>query len=290
MSLRTIASLAVALFLGLIAVILVRGVLVSQRPAGGIEASNPAGMTPVAVAALPIERGVNLKPPMLKLVNYPRDAVPAGAFTSLDQLTGKGAPARTTLRAMAANEPVLAAKLSGPGGRTNLSGTLTPGMRAISVRSSDVAGVGGFVLPGDRVDIYITREIGSGEGSSTVTQVLAENALVLGVDQTSDQETDKPVVAKAVTVEVTPDQAQAVSLGQAVGQVSLALRQVADNEALTRKATTVADLGAFGLRKVSLAGGPARARAPARAKSGAATTEVRVTRGVETTGYPVGTY
>lgn len=292
MSLRTIASLAIALFLGLIAVILVRGVLVSQRPAAGLAASNAAGMTPVVVAALPIERGVNLKPAMIKLVNYPRDAVPAGAFTSLDQLTGKGAATRTTLRSISANEPVLAAKLSGPGGKTNLSGTLTPGMRAISVRSSDVAGVGGFVLPGDRVDIYITRTIGSGEGSSTVTQVLAENALVLGVDQTSDQEADKPVVAKAVTVEVTPDQAQAVSLGQAVGQVSLALRQIADNEALTRKATTVADLGVYGLRKVALAGGPARPRAsgPARAKTGAATTEVHVTRGVETTGYPVGTY
>lgn len=292
MSLRTIASLAIALFLGLIAVILVRGVLVSQRPPPGTDPAIGAAMSPVVVAALPIQRGVDLKSPMLKLVNYPRDAVPAGAFTSLDQLTGKAAPARTTLRAMAANEPVLASKLSGPGGKTNLSGTLTPGMRAISVRSSDVAGVGGFVLPGDRVDIYITRTIGNGEGSSTVTQVLAENALVLGVDQTSDQEADKPVVAKAVTVEVTPDQAQAVSLGQAVGQVSLALRQVADSGPLARKATTVADLGAFGLRKTALAGGPARPRTPgpARVKTGSATTEVHVTRGVETTGYPVGTY
>lgn len=281
MTLRTLASFAIAAFLGLIAVVLVRGVLTSQKAhAPGAAAST--GMVPVVVAALPIERGATLKPVMLKLVNYPKDAVPVGAFQAIDQVASSTS-VRTALRSLTANEPVLAAKLSGAGGKTNLSGTLTPGMRAVSVRSDDVTGVGGFVLPGDRVDILLTRTVGAGEAATTVTQVLAENSLVLGIDQSSDVEADKPVVAKAVTVEVTPDQAQTISLAHAVGSVSLSLRQVSDTAELARKTTSVADLGGPGVRRAASGGG--RARRPAPAKP--AGLEVRVTRGVETTGYPV---
>lgn len=277
MSLRTLASLTVAVFLGLIAVLLVRGVMTSQKPA----AAQMAAMTPVVVAMVPIERGVELKPAMLKTVNYPSNAVPAGSFKSAELLIGKDAPKRTAVRSMIANEPVLAAKLSGSEGKTNLSGALTPGMRAVSVRSSDVAGVGGFVLPGDHVDILLTRTVGKGDGETTVTQVLAENSLVLGVDQMSDQDADKPQVAKAVTVEVTPDQAQTISLGQSVGEVSLSLRQSADIASLTKKVTSVGDLAGPGARKAA----PVK-RAAVR-KGDAGMTEVRVTRGVETAGYSV---
>lgn len=261
---------------------LVRSVTASKRTAGAANTSE-AAMTSVVVAALPIERGADLTPAMLKVVSYTRDAVPAGAFHTVDQLTGK-----TAQRSMVANEPVLSAKLSGAGGGANLSGVLDPGMRAVSVRSSDVAGVGGFVLPGDRVDVLTTRTVGVGDAASTVTQVLAENALVLGVDQSSDQEADKPVVAKAVTIEVTPDQAQAISLGQIVGQVSLTLRQISDHSALGRKATTVADLGNFGAGRK--AGSDGRPKVAAKPKLPPGFTEVRVTRGVETSGYPVGAY
>lgn len=289
MPLRTLASLAVAILLGLVAVLLVRGVLMSRQAAGPAVASDGVS---VVVAALPIERGVALKPAMLKTVKYPRDAVPVGAFQSVEALVGKDAPPRTTLRALTANEPLMPAKLSGAGGKTNLSGAVTPGMRAVSVKSSDVAGVGGFVLPGDRVDILLTRVVGKGESSMNVTQILAENAMVLGVDQTSDLEADKPIVAKAVTVEVTPDQAQAISLGHAVGDVSLSLRQLTDDGVLVRKATTESDLGLYGRRVASSSGGGAaparRASAPARPPSNL--TEVRVTRGVETSGYQVGRF
>ncbi len=277
MSLRTLASFALAILLGLIAVLLVRGVMTSQKPA----AAQMAAMTPVVVAMVPIERGVELKPAMLKTVNYPSNAVPAGSFKSAELLIGKDAPKRTAVRSMIANEPVLAAKLSGSEGKTNLSGALTPGMRAVSVRSSDVAGVGGFVLPGDHVDILLTRTVGKGDGETTVTQVLAENSLVLGVDQMSDQDADKPQVAKAVTVEVTPEQAQTISLGQSVGEVSLSLRQSADIASLTKKVTSVGDLAGPGARKAA----PVRRAAVRRSDAGM--TEVCVTRGVETAGYSV---
>ena len=279
MPLRTIASLAIAIVLGLIAVLLVRGML-GSRPAGPV---NAAGGTPIVVAALPIERGATVTPAMLKVVSYPKDAIPAGSFQSVNQLIGKGGQPRTVEKSMTANEPVLNDKLSGSRS-AGLSADIAPGMRAVSIRSSDVAGVGGFVLPGDRVDILMTRSVGTGEASSSVTQVLAENAMVLGVDQTSDMNTDKPVVTKTVTVQVTPEQAQAISLGQSVGQIALDLRQTSDNAALVRKATTVADFGPVGARPAAKpAAKPKRAMGPS-------LTEVHVVRGVEATGYSVGGY
>ena len=282
MTLRTIGSFAVAIFLGLIAVFLLRGLVSSPKPGA---ASDPAAATAtVVVAALPVERGVSLTQPMLKVVNYPKDAVPAGAFQSVDQLVGKTAPVRTTVRSLASNEPVLPSKVSGPGSKANLSAAITPGMRAVSLRSSDVTAVGGFVLPGDRVDVLMTRSTGSGDAAGTVTQVLAENALVLGVDQISDQDADKPVVAKAVTVEVTPDQAQAISLAGAIGQVSLDLRQIADHAPLTRRLTSVAD---FGGSHGATPGGQKHVQAR-RSRFMPQLTEVRVVRGVETTTYSVG--
>ncbi len=291
MNIRTIASFAIAILLGLVAVVMVRSYLGrATHDAGGAKAV--AGGSPVVVAVQTIERGALLQPSLLKVVNYPADSVPAGAFTDLSQFTGSGPTARIALRAIAANEPIQASKVSGPGGRSTLSGVVTTGMRAISLRSGDVAGVAGFVLPGDRVDILLTRQIGEGATAQTVTQALAENVRVLGIDQSDDTEADKPQVAKAVTVEVTPEQAQAIALAQSVGSISLALRQVADDSALVRKATTVTDLGRFGARsQPALAGGPApAAAAPKPAASAPGMVEIHVTRGTEISGYPVKAY
>ncbi|HZZ30965.1 MAG TPA: Flp pilus assembly protein CpaB [Phenylobacterium sp.] len=284
MSLRSIASLAVALFLGLIAVVLVRSYL--QLSSGGHSAtSSPVNVTPVVVASIPIDRGVVLKASMLKVVSYPNGAVPQGAFKTVAEVAG-GANERTSLRPVAANEPVMAEKLSGSGGKATLSVTLTPGMRAVSIRSDEVLGVAGFALPGDRVDILLTRTIGNGAAATTITQVLAENAQVVGVDQSSDVQADKPVVSKAVTVEVTPDQAQAISLAHAVGTISLSLRQVTDHAALARKATTVAELGGLGPR--AAVSHVVRAKADRHSPAPIAPIQVHVTRGMEMTGYPMG--
>ena len=276
MNIRTIATLAVAILLGLVAVLLVRTYLgTAQR---GAPTAAAMSTHPVVVAAQPIERGVALQPQLLKVVNYPADAVPADSFPTVGQVAGPAAPGRLALRSLAANEPILGASLSGPGGKLNLSTVVASGMRAISLRSSDVAGVAGFVLPGDKVDIYLTRAVGNKDSVTTITQVIAEDVLVLGVDQISSQETDKPVVARAVTVQVTPDQAQKIWLAQSVGAVSLALRHVADDAALGRKATTSSELG-FAPRPTS----PLR---PVKLPRGVI--EVRVTRGVETSGYTLG--
>ncbi len=279
MPIRTLATLAVAVLLGLIAVFLVRNYLGAARKA----ATGPVAVatTPVVVAALPIPRGIPLAAPLLKLASFPADSVPAGSFQSVEQLISAGAKARVALRGLAPNEPILASSVTGPGGRLNLSGTLGDGLRAVSIRTSDVSGVGGFVLPGDRVDILLTRSVGSGDESTALTQVLAQNVRVVGVDQLDNQEADKPLVAKTVTVEVTPDQAQAVSLAQAVGTVSFTLRSVADVAALARRVTTIKDLAAFVLPKAP------PAAAPTGLVVGPGMRRVQVTRGVDMSAYAV---
>ncbi len=287
MNIRTIATLAVAILLGLIAVLLVRGYMggakATQQAAGG-----PVGPgTPVVVAMAPIVRGATLDPKLLKVASYPADSVPPGAFRTISDATGSGPTARLALRSFAPGEPLLAPNVSGPGGKLTLASAMTDGMRAVALRASDITGVGGFVLPGDRVDILLTRTIGNGETTNTVTQVLAENVRVLGVDQLANEETDKPVVVKAVTVEVTPDQAQTISLAQSVGTVSLTLRHVADVAGLVRKATTVADLGFVAPRQRAAAATAGPAAGPAKPRLGPGQVEVHVTRGVETAGYPV---
>lgn len=242
MSIRTLATLGVAVLLGLIAVMLVRSYLGNAARSSGALNGGSGQTVSVVVAARPLARGAVLQADALKVVNYPQDATPAETFRSIADVVGGANNQRVALRDMVVNEPILSGNVSGAGGRLGLSGVVAPGMRAVSLRSNDVAGVGGFVLPGDRVDILLTRSTNN-EQNSTITQILAENVRVLGVDQLDNVEANKPVVAKVVTVEVTPDQAQSISLGQSVGQVAFTLRHVADDAPLVKKTTTVADLG-----------------------------------------------
>jgi pilus assembly protein CpaB len=269
-SIRTIATFAIAVFCGIVAVLLTRTYL-NRAPQG--TAYIPTATVPLVVAARPLERGMVLAPDALKLTHVPADAAPANSFHSLTEVTGSKEQQRLVLRNLVANEPILASNVSGPGGKLNLSGTIAAGMRAVSLRSTDVTGVGGFVLPGDRVDVLLTRARGS-DTANTVTQVIAENVRVLGVDQSDNDQAEKPVVSKAITVEVTPEQAQSISLGQTVGTVSLALRQVADDAPLIRKSMAVSDLSPAPARKtVSVAAAPA----------------VRVWRGTEASKFSLGT-
>lgn len=119
------------------------------------------------------------------------------------------------LAAIEANEPVLALKITGPGQRATLSALVKPGMKAVTIRVNDVEGVGGFVLPGDHVDVVLTRQIDKG---SATTQVVLQNTRVLAVDQTADERVVKATVAKSVTLEVDTVDAQKLWLASSVGQ------------------------------------------------------------------------
>jgi pilus assembly protein CpaB len=286
MNIRTLLTMALAVVLGLVAVFLVRN-YIGQAQRTTAQAAGPGGMKSVVVAAAPIQRGAALAPNLLKVVSYPADAVPPGAVGSVAELGAPGPNGRLSLRSLSPNEPILMSQVTGPGGKVTLAAVVNTGMRAVTVRSNDVAGVAGFVLPGDRVDILLTRP--NADQGQAVTQVLAENVRVLGVDQMADDTADKPVVARAVTLEVTPDQADIVSLAQAVGSVSFTLRHVADETPLEHHAATVADLAVKGRlappARTVVAAAPRRPKATPVAPPDEV--QVRVTRGVDTAGYTV---
>lgn len=276
MPLRTIATFAIAIVLGLIAVVLINVYMGSTRKAQVAQVQAGVG-SPVVVAQAPISRGGVVQPAQLKVVNYPAGSVPAGAFTTIAQLTGGKDQQRVALRDLSPDEPVLANRVTLPGGKLNLATEISPGLQAVTFHSSDVTGVGGFVLPNDRVDVMLSRSVGGDNNSHALplTQVIAENIRVLGVDQSDDQEQNKPVVVKSITVEVTPEQAQQITLAQTMGTVSLALRHVDDTAPVTRLVTTAVSFGYFSAPKpVDIHGRPVR-RGP----------EVRVTRGTDTTTY-----
>ena len=276
MQLRTIATFAVAIVLGLVAVILVRNSILSGQSAVNLTT------VPVVVTAQPIQRDTPLQAAMFKVVNYPRDGVPAGSFHTVQEFIASGGGNRTAQRDLAVNEIILAENATGSSENSSLSRTLEAGKRAVSIRSSDVAGVGGFIVPGDRIDVLATHASAQ-KSDVTVTETLAQNLRVLGVDQTSSVEASKPNVAKAITVEATPEQAAAISLAQLVGSVTLVLRKPHDTTEAQRRAITLSNMSTG-----EPAAAPHTARVSHRAPSTTtpAAPQVHVVRGVETTNYP----
>jgi len=276
MQLRTIATFAVAIVLGLVAVILVRNTMSSNVTSASLNT------VPVVVTAQPVARDTPLQASMFKVVNYPRDGVPAGSFHTVQEMMASGGGNRTAQRDLAVNEVILAENATGSAESSSLSRTLEVGKRAVSIRSNDVAGVGGFIVPGDRIDVLATHSSAS-KSDVTVTETLAQNLRVLGVDQTSSVDSNKPNVAKAITVEATPEQAAAISLAQSVGSVTLVLRKPHDATEAQRHAITLSNMSS-GAPEAPPHTVRITRRAPA---SAPAVPQVHVVRGVESTSYPV---
>jgi len=190
----------------------------------------------IVVANKPLRFGDELTSAALREMPWPDNALPAGAFGKIADLTsGK----RVVLMPIDVNEAVLATKITGPGQRATLSAMLGDGMKAVTIRVNDVEGVAGFVLPGDRVDILLTR---TGEKNNAVNDVVIQDVRVLAVDQLADQRADKPSVVKAVTIEVDPTEGQKVALAATVGTLSLLLRKAGDAVAGDTRRVTTRDL------------------------------------------------
>ncbi|HEX7693113.1 MAG TPA: Flp pilus assembly protein CpaB [Sphingomonas sp.] len=233
--------LGVAILVGLAAVFLANNYLghVEQK-----QATTAQGMVKVAVASAPLEFGTPITPDKVKLVDWPADSLPEGTFSSIPQLLPMN-HTRVALRPMAANEPILRSKISGEGGRAAISAVLDPTKRAVAVRVSDVAGVAGFVLPGDVVDVLITRTPvavnGNGSGQQ-ITDVLLQKVRVIAIDQDASDNTDKPAIGKTATLEVSQVDAQKLALAQQVGQLSLALVNPAAETSPTVETVSTEDL------------------------------------------------
>ncbi|MEJ1159514.1 Flp pilus assembly protein CpaB [Prosthecomicrobium sp. N25] len=227
---NTIVMLLLALVFGAAAVFLSQTWLERQaeKRMRTIEATAPRELatSTVVVAAKDLAFGTEVTAAALKEIAWPAEAVPLGVFRTVAEMFQQPGR-RMALAAISANEPLLQAKVSGPGQRATLSAVIDEGMKAVTVRVDEVNGVAGFVLPGDRVDVLLTRHQGEGDA---ITEVLVERARVLAIDQSFDQRAEKPSIPKAVTLEVHSGIAQKVAFASSVGTISLVLRPAGEVE------------------------------------------------------------
>jgi pilus assembly protein CpaB len=230
-----------AVLFGLLAVFLAQTWLNNQADARmkSLEAQHkaPPPERTIVVATRPLRFGEELTAQALREVPWPQDALPAGAFNKIADVT---AGKRVVLMPFDINEAILASKITGPGQRATLSAVIDDGMKAVTIRVNDVQGVAGFVLPGDRVDVLLTRQ---GEKNNAVTDVVLEDVRVLAIDQLADEKNDKVSVVKAVTVEVDVTDGQKIALASTVGTLSLLLRKAGDLANDESRRVTAADLG-----------------------------------------------
>ncbi|MCL4745305.1 MAG: Flp pilus assembly protein CpaB, partial [Burkholderiaceae bacterium] len=211
---RAVIMLLLSLVAGVAAVVLAARWLGEQ--ASGTSAQ-------VVVAARDIDPGQPIGVTMLTLTPWPAGSVPAGAFNDVKALDGR-VPKSGLLR----GEPVLDAKLAPIGTKGGLSALIGEGLRAITVKVNEVVGVAGFALPGNYVDVMVNTQ---DEKDKPVSMIVLERILVLAVAQEASRDETKPRVVNAVTLEVTPEQAERIDLARSIGTLSLALRNQRDKSA-----------------------------------------------------------
>lgn len=217
----TLIMLLVALLFGGLAVFIAKVWLANQQVA--VIAQNTPEPVKVetqtlVVAKKELQFGEPLTPEVMTEIAWPKEALPAGSFGTIADVSKDGA--RVVLQPIGPNEPILAWKVSGPGSRASLSSLVKEGMRAVTIRVNDTTGVAGFVLPGDRVDVLYTRE----QGGAPSIDVLFQNVRVLAVNQNVDEKTGNPIDGRTATLELSPVDAQKLALAQSTGGLTFTLR------------------------------------------------------------------
>jgi pilus assembly protein CpaB len=194
----------------------------------------------IVVARGEIAYGAPIHFEMLRLQEWPQEAIPPEAFLSLEEVLGTSdQQPRRARRSMVAGEPVLRNKVSKFGEKVTIADIIDPTKRAMAIRVNDVSGVAGFVTPGDRVDVLLTRQL---DNNNMITTTVLQDIVVRGTDQLADEDLDKPNVARTVTVEVTPEEAQRLALAQQAGTLGLTLRNLATTERQDLRTLSVNEL------------------------------------------------
>lgn len=217
---RAVVMVIVAVLIGVVAVVLASQWITKQTASSADS---------VVVARLDVDLGTRLSPEMLKTIPWPSGNVPSGAISNPGELEG-----RVLKVSVQRDEPLLESKLAPLGTKGGLSAVVAEGKRAITVRVNDVIGVAGFALPGNYVDILVnttddTRGGGKSNTDQTISKTVLERILVLAVAQEAARDETKPRVVNAVTLEVTPEQAEKIDLARSVGSLSLVLRNQVDS-------------------------------------------------------------
>jgi pilus assembly protein CpaB len=181
---------------------------------------------PVVVAATDLDLGAELRADDLRVIDWPAQSLPMGAFERPDDVVGRG-----LIMPVIQNEPILPMKLASKEAGSGLPSVIPEGMRAVSVRVNEVIGVAGYVLPGTRVDVVATAEA-QGQGDPTTKVVLTNmQVLAAGTKMEQDVERGKPVPVSVVTLLVTPEEAERLTLASTEGKIQLALRNPLDKSA-----------------------------------------------------------
>jgi pilus assembly protein CpaB len=176
----------------------------------------------LVVATHPMGVGVMVKPADVKVVKITAEGFPKGAFSKVEDVLDRPVVSNILL-----DEPILDGRLAAKGSGLGLAPTIPVGMRAVSVRVNDVAGVAGFVLPGMHVDVLVTGRPPSGDGDMTTTCL--QNVLVLSAGQTMQPDArGNAINAPTVTLLVNPEDAETLTLAGSDGRIQLVLRNSSD--------------------------------------------------------------
>nr|WP_315169377.1 Flp pilus assembly protein CpaB [uncultured Limnohabitans sp.] len=181
--------------------------------------------THVVVAKEDVQIGTRLQPAMLQVVDWPSASPLKNPLTSIEQATD-----RVVNMPLVKGEPISMSKLAAKGETGGLSAVLREGRRAVTVKVNEIVGVAGFALPGNYVDVMVNTPDGN---NNLVSKIVIERIQVLAVAQDVANLESKPKVVNAVTLEVTPAQAEKIDLARSVGSLSLVLRSQVDTESVT---------------------------------------------------------
>lgn len=209
-------------------------VYVSAEPAP-LQAAEPSRT--VVVAARDLPAGAIVRREDVEAVEWPGSAIPEGFSTQPGQVVGRG-----LIVEVRKNEPLLGWKLAEKEAGGGLSITIPEGMRAVSVEVDEVIGVAGFVLPGTRVDVLVTVMPGT-DRRETTTRIILQNVRAVAADQRYQQDIEgEPQYVTVVTLLVTPEEAEALTLAATEGRIQLALRNTLDGEEIETRGRRITSL------------------------------------------------
>lgn len=202
------------------------GVAVTAMAVVWVSQKGSIASTKVAVATMDIELGSRLTPQMLAMIDWPSGSLPQGAFADIKSLQD-----RVVKTSIQRGEAILNAKLAPLGTQGGLSAVIADGKRAMTVRVNDVVGVAGFALPGNYVDVMVNAQqdkAGRADEGKQISKTVLEHVLVLAVAQEAGRDETKPKVVNAVTLELSPEDAERLDLARSVGTLTLVLRNQVD--------------------------------------------------------------
>ena len=183
-------------------------------------------LTKIAVAKVAIPLGSKIISEQIMVVQFPKESTPDGAFDSPEKLAG-----RVAVVNIAAREPITEARLAPEGTAAGLSAVIPEGYRAMTVKVDDAAGISGFIMPGTLVDVVVVIDPREGSGNQDpISKIVLQNIRVLANGQNIDKPKDEREAnsVKAVTLQVTPEQAEKLALASSEGRLQLVMRNQID--------------------------------------------------------------